>query len=137
MNGSNFVSSIAFGWAIPYVLIILMCLGYVWSGIAKIINFNRAANEFSTAFGLPLPKVMLIANIIVVLVGPALMISGWAIWLGALILAGFTFVATLIAHPFWRMKDRDRQIHLFIFLNHVCITAAFLFVAWQSARGFL
>ena len=59
-------------------------------------------------------------------------------WLGAGILAGFTVMATLLAHPFWAFEGPDRGRQTATFFEHVAIVGglamAALFVNGRSAH---
>jgi transmembrane protein len=135
MNPPSFLISMSQLPGIGTCLLALTCVSFLWTGVAKTINFSRSASDMRSVFWLPFPNTILVANIVVVFAGAILMISGYAIWLGAGALAVFTLVATCIAHSFWNKKDRERRMHLFIFLDHMCIVGALLFIAWLSASG--
>jgi uncharacterized membrane protein YphA (DoxX/SURF4 family) len=110
----------------------VICGGYLWSGIAKLMHFNGATREFSGRYKFRFPKTMLIMNIITVIVGSIMVILGWELWLGASALGVFTLVATWIGYPFWRLQGRERMEQMFTFLEHVSLVGAFLLIAWQD-----
>jgi uncharacterized membrane protein YphA (DoxX/SURF4 family) len=59
-----------------------------------------------------------------------MVISGLFRWIGALALAGFTLMATLIALRFWEIAPgMDRMMATNAFFEHVGLAGAFLFVA--------
>ena len=112
------------------VLRTLMCLAYLWSGVIKLFQFDATAKHFANRFGLPVPRATTALTITTQLVGSALFITGWYGWLGALLLAVFTIVATLIAYPFWRMTGVERSRTLETFLEHLGLAVAFLMLAY-------
>ena len=113
--------------------LVLLCLPYVLSGVAKLFGFSGAVAEF-TAIGLPLPAVAVAATIALQLGASALVITQRLAWAGALALAVFTIVATLIAHPFWRFEGNARFAQTNIFFEHVGLVGAFLLVALLDWR---
>jgi transmembrane protein len=99
------------------------------------MHFKQAVEENAGYYHLPRPKTMAILQIAIVFIGSALVISGWCIWLGAGALAVFVLLASYIGHAFWKKQGRERDIQLFVFLNHFVIACALLFVAWENVRG--
>ena len=109
---------------------------FLISGLVKLTDLGGAMNEVA---GLGLQPAMPIAAAIIVtqLGGSALFLTRRYCWLGAGILAGFTVVATLLAHPFWVFEGPDRCRQTATFFEHAAIVgglaAAALFV--NSRRG--
>ncbi len=68
------------------------------------------------------------------LAGATLMLLGRGLWsaLGALGLAGFTAVATVIGHPFWRMSGMEQFHNRNAFLEHLGLVGGLLLVAALS-----
>lgn len=79
---------------------ILLAGGFMFSGFNKLLDFTGATAEMAH-HGLPFPAVMAVAVIATQLGGSALLIWPRTSWIGAGLLAGFTAVATLIAHAPW------------------------------------
>ena len=77
------------------------------------------------------------AVIVTQLGGSLLFLTRRYCWLGAGLLAGFTVVATLLAHPFWTFEGPDRGRQTATFFEHVAIVGglamAALFVNGRSA----
>jgi uncharacterized membrane protein YphA (DoxX/SURF4 family) len=107
-----------------------LCLAFAYSGIAKLFAFPDAIAE-QAHFGLHPPALFAAATIAVQLGGSALVLfgRGWLAILGALALAGFTLVATLIGHPFWSESGMDRFRDLNSFLEHFGLIGGFALVA--------
>ena len=123
---------------VPIALVAGISLPFLFSGITKLTNLSGAVAEFS-GLGLPLPAVALGLTILVQLGGPAALILGRGrpAVLGALALAGFTVLATLIAHAFWRFEGPARMQQVNIFVEHMSIAFALVFAGWhrwQQAR---
>ncbi len=93
---------------------------FIASGLLKLADRDAAAAEF-TALGLWSPGLMVLAVIATQIAGSLLLLSGRVAWLGAGVLAVFTALATVIAHPFWRFEGADQMRQLTTFLEHVAI----------------
>jgi uncharacterized membrane protein YphA (DoxX/SURF4 family) len=93
---------------------------FVASGLLKLLDREAAVAEF-TALGLWSPALLVMAVIVTQLIGSLLLLSGRGAWLGAGILALFTALATVIAHPFWRFVGADQLRQLTIFLEHAAL----------------
>lgn len=113
-----------------------LCLAYLYSGVAKLIDFPAALAEQSQ-FGVQPPAPFAIATIAVQLGGSVLVLfaHGRAAASGALALAAFTLVATVIGHAFWTMSGADRFHNLNSFLEHFGLIGGFLLVALLELRG--
>lgn len=120
----------------PRLIIAGICLPFVFSGIAKLLDFNGAVAEFAH-FGFAVPALFAALTIALQLGASAAAItlrSKPAI-LAALALAAFTVAATLIAHAFWTFEGAARFQHTNIFVEHLSIASALAFVAWWNWRG--
>ncbi|WP_430389985.1 DoxX family protein [Dyella sp. 20L07] len=119
--------------SIRFVALFCLCSVYVVTGIEKLIDIPKAINEVKS-FGVPMPAAATITTIVVELGGSALVISGWRRWLGALLLALFTFIVNFVANRFWHDAALHRDLVEDAFLEHVGLVAAFLLVAWYDAK---
>ena len=113
-----------------------LCFAFVYSSAAKLLDFDAALAE-QTHFGLSPPAVFAAATIAVQLGGSALELlgRGWAAIFGALALAGFTALATVIGHPFWRETGVPRFADLNAFLEHIGLIGGFALIAWIETGG--
>src|SRR5258706_15941731 len=85
-------------------------------------------------FGLPYAA-MLAAITIVVEIGASLLIlTGIYRWAGALVLAGFTLFATLVANRFWEMAPPERFMAANSFFEHIGLIGGFVLVAWHDVK---
>lgn len=93
---------------------------FLISGIVKLADFADAVDEVA---GLGLRPAPLIAALVIgtQLGGSALFLVRRTCWLGAGILAGFTVLATLLAHPFWMFDGPDHGRQTATFFEHVAI----------------
>jgi uncharacterized membrane protein YphA (DoxX/SURF4 family) len=93
---------------------------FLASGLLKLADWDSALAEF-TALGIWAPQMSVAAVILTQVCGSLLLLAKRAVWLGAVTLALFTALATLIAHPFWLLEGGDRVRQLTTFLEHVAI----------------
>lgn len=124
---------------VSIALVAGICLPFLFSGVAKLTNLTGAVAEFS-GLGLPMPALALGLTILVQLGGSAALIlrRDRLAMLGALALAGFTVLATLIAHAFWHFDGPARMQQTNIFFEHMSIAFALVFAGWcqwQPARA--
>ena len=124
--------------ALDYVARLALASPFLISGIVKLSDFEGAANEV-TGLGLQPPAPFATAIILTQLGGSLLFLTSRYCWLGAGILAGFTVLATLLAHPFWTFDGPDRGRQTATFFEHVAIVGglamAALFVNGRSPRS--
>lgn len=94
------------------------------SGLVKLGDLDAAAAEVA-GLGLSPALPVAIAVIVAQLGGSILFLTRRYCWLGAGILAGFTVVATLLAHPFWAFEGAERGHQTATFFEHVAIVGGF------------
>lgn len=121
---------------IPWLARAGLCAAYVYSGIAKSLDFSGAIAE-QVHFGLAPPALFAAATIAVQLGGSALVLFGRGIAaaLGSLALAGFTLLATFIGHPFWNEAGAERFADLNAFLEHFGLIGGFVLLALHALRA--
>ncbi len=86
----------------PLLLRISLVVLFPFSALDKILNWGAAMKQ---AGGLPFKPAMLVASIIVEIVTPLCIVTGWHDRLAAFILAGFCVITALLFHQFWRFPD--------------------------------
>jgi transmembrane protein len=122
--------------AVDYLVRLALASPFLISGVVKLLNFEGAANEVA-GLGLQPDGLLAAAVILTQLGGSLLFLTRRYCWLGAGLLAGFTIVATLLAHPFWAFEGPDRGRQIATFFEHVAIVGglalAALFVNGRSA----
>jgi uncharacterized membrane protein YphA (DoxX/SURF4 family) len=106
-----------------------LCLSavFLYSGFDKLMHWNTGLAEV-TGLDLPWPTLALALTIAVQISGGLMVLLGLAARLGAFMLAGFTIVATLIAHDFWNFNGGDRGRQLTIALEHLAIVGGFVLI---------
>ena len=122
--------------ALDYVARLALASPFLISGVVKLFDFQGAIGEVG-GLGLRPAGVMAAAVVVTQLGGSALFLTRHYCWLGAGILAGFTVLATLLAHPFWAFEGPERGHQTATFFEHVAIVGGFamaaLFVNGRSA----
>jgi putative oxidoreductase len=114
---------------------LLMCAVYIWSGIGKALDWPGGLAEISAA-GLPLAPILLSATILVQILGGLSLALGFWARLGALALAGFTLVASVLFHNFWVATDPILYQHqMATFLEHIAIIGGFTALAATGSGG--
>jgi putative oxidoreductase len=108
---------------------VLLCLVFVYSLVGKLTGFAGPAAAIA-AKGLPLAPVLLVAAIVLMAAGSALVISGWKSRLGAVLLLLFLVPTTLLFHG--DMADAGERIQL---LKNLAIVGGLLLLAEQDAQG--
>jgi uncharacterized membrane protein YphA (DoxX/SURF4 family) len=118
---------------IYFVALLGLCAAYLQGGVDKLLDFEGAVAEVRH-FGLEPAVPMAVATIMTELCGSALILIGIFRWLGALWLAGFTLVATLVANRFWELEPASRFMAENQFFEHLGLVGGFLLVAWLDVR---
>ena len=106
---------------------ILMALIFLNSGFGKLTAFSATAG-FMAGKGMPMAEVLLSGAIVFELAGAVMLILGWRVRWGALLLIAFTIPATLIFHDFWAVDAAQVQNQLNHFLKNVAIVGGLLYV---------
>lgn len=107
-----------------------LCAAYIQGGLVKLTDFPGAVAEM-VHFRLSPPVLFAVLVIVLELVASAMVLTGFLRWLGALTLAGFTLLSTLIALRFWEQPAREaKHAEANAFFEHLGLTGGFLLVAW-------
>ncbi|RDI97353.1 DoxX family protein [Dyella solisilvae] len=119
---------------VRWLALLGLCAAYLQGGIQKLLDFHAAVAEASH-FGLS-PAAAVAALTIVLELGASLMILlGLWRWFGALLLAGFTLLASFIANRFWAAPAADRFMMTNAFFEHLGLVGGFVLVAWHDLRS--
>ena len=107
-----------------------LCAAYIQGGLVKLTDFPGAVAEMNH-FRLTPPALFAVLVIALELVASAMVMTGFLRWLGALALAGFTLLSTLIALRFWEQPaGKARHAVANAFFEHLGLAGGFLLVAW-------
>ena len=106
---------------------ILMALIFLNSGFGKITGFAGTAG-FMASKGMPFAEVLLAGALVFELAGAIMLILGWRVHWGALLLIVFMIPATLMFHNFWAVDAAQYQNQLNHFLKNVAMTGGLLYI---------
>lgn len=123
-----FVAAIL-GWRPLWFLARLALVGaYLLGGIVKLTDWQAAVAE-QAHFGMTSPALWAALTIGVELAGPALILIGRFMWLGAGMLGIFTLFAAVTANAFWTMRGVDRFMATNAFFEHLGLIGGFVLAA--------
>ncbi len=104
---------------------VLISLLFIPAGLMKITGFAGTVGYIS-AVGLPLPELgAVIAIVVEVIVGVSFLL-GFRTKEAALILAVFTFFATIFFHNFWALPADQQMVPQLLFFKNMAVTGALL-----------
>jgi uncharacterized membrane protein YphA (DoxX/SURF4 family) len=120
--------------AVRFIACLGLCAAYLQGGLVKLTDFPGAIGEMAH-FGLSPAPLFAVLVILLELGASGMILAGWQRWLGALGLAGFTPLATVIALRFWEMPTgHERFMAANSFFEHLGLVGGFLLVAWLDLR---
>lgn len=123
--------------AVLFLAHLALCAAYIQGGLAKLKDFPGAVAEMAR-FRLNPPALFAILAITVELGASAMVLTGLLRWLGALTLAGFTLLSTLLALRFWQQPAGvARKEMANAFFEHLGLSGGFLLVAWIDLASHL
>jgi uncharacterized membrane protein YphA (DoxX/SURF4 family) len=129
----RFVSAIL-DWRWTGFLARLALVGaYLLGGVAKLADFPAALAE-QAHFGMHPPALWAALTIAVELIGPALILSGRFVWLGAGTLGVFTVLAAFVANAFWTMEGEARFFATNAFFEHLGLVGGLVLAAMLAGR---
>ncbi len=103
---------------------------YLLGAAVKLADFPGAVAE-QAHFGMPWPALFAVLTIAVELIGPALILSGRMVWLGAGMLGVFTALAAIMANAFWTLHGAERFAATNAFFEHWGLVGGFVLVAME------
>ena len=108
---------------------------FLRSGLLKAADFPAAVAEVRGLVGLEPASLLAVLVIATQLGGSALVIAGGRLaWIGAVLLCGFTALATLLAHAFWAKAGVEQVRDLTTFFEHVGLIGGFLLAVIVGAQ---
>lgn len=116
---------------IRWLALLALCAAYLQGGFDKATDFAGAVAE-NRHFGLEPAAPLAILTIVVELGASLLILTGIQRWAGALVLAGFTLMATFVANRFWEMAQPARFMAENGFFEHIGLVGGFVLVAWHD-----
>jgi uncharacterized membrane protein YphA (DoxX/SURF4 family) len=117
------------GRAVRFIAYLGLCAAYLQGGLVKLTDFPGAIAEM-THFGLSPAELFAVAVIALELGASVLILTGRLRWLGALGLAGFTLLATVLALRFWELPVGQERLMAANAFEHLGLVGGFLLIAW-------
>jgi putative oxidoreductase len=103
------------------------------AGLSKLMNFEGTLGYFNS-LGMPAPSLALVIAIVVEILGAIALIVGFHTRLVAIVLAIFTFAATLLGHAFWAVPAEQAFVTQLLFFKNIAVIGG-LFVLASSGAG--
>jgi putative oxidoreductase len=115
-------------------LLARFCLSFVflWSGVSKAMHPVAGKAEIAE-LGLPHPDLFWSLTVACQICGGLMVLLGFWARLGAIILLGFTVIATLLAHDYFGLTGQKRQQQETTFFEHLAIAGGFLLIVAHGA----
>ena len=111
---------------------VLLAIMFLLAGISKAGGFAGTSGYIASK-GLPMPDVLTAITIAVeIACGLAISASFCTRW-AALILAGFTLVASVIFHNYWDLPAAQQMTQQLMFMKNIAITGGLLTLAAWGA----
>jgi putative oxidoreductase len=104
---------------------VLIALLFIPAGLMKVSGFDGTVGYIASV-GLPLPELGAVLAIIVELVVATAFLIGFKTKSAALILAVFTFFATIFFHNYWALPADQQMIPQLLFFKNIAVTGALL-----------
>jgi uncharacterized membrane protein YphA (DoxX/SURF4 family) len=105
---------------------------FFYAGADKLWHWKESLDEVA-ALGLPMPRLFVTITVVTQIVGAGMVVTGIFASLGAVVLAGFTTLATVLGHRFWLLRGQLARRELTTALEHVSIVSGLLLLAVDRA----
>lgn len=115
------------GWQDSVLLLARVMLGaiFVQSGFGKLTGLAGFTTMLE-GMGVPMAPVAAVAGACVEFFGGLAIVLGAWTWLAAILVAGFTVVATALAHRFWDVPVEQRMMQNIQFMKNLAIIGGLL-----------
>lgn len=120
--------------ALSLVARLLMAAMFLPAGIGKLTGFAGTVGYISSV-GLPLPAVGAVLALVVEIVGSLALVAGFGTRIAAIVLAGFTLVASFFFHAFWAVPPDQAFVTQLLFFKNIAIVGGLLALAANGAGG--
>lgn len=108
---------------------VLIGIIYIASGVGKITAYEGTAGYMASEH-MPMIPILLPAAIVVEIIGGLSIIAGYKARISAVVLAGYSILATTIFNHFWTMEPGAmQQTVMHLFMSTIVMVGACLFIA--------
>ena len=111
---------------------LLLALLFLPAGFSKIAGFAGTVGYIASK-GMPLPQLGAVLAIVVEVGAGLALLGGFGTRWAALVLAGFTLVATFIFHNFWGVPADQVMVQQLMFFKNMAVVGGLLTVAAWGA----
>jgi putative oxidoreductase len=111
---------------------VLMAALFLPAGISKLTGFAGTVGYISSV-GLPLPTLGAALALTVEIVGGLALLLGWGTRWAALVLAGFTLVASVFFHNFWGVPADQAFVQQLLFFKNIAVVGGLLALVAHGA----
>ena len=113
---------------------ILIAVLFLPAGFSKLMNFQGTI-KFIGSTGLAHPELYAVAAIAIELIAGFLLLIGLRTKAAAAFLALFTFVASMLFHPFWAVPADQQFVQQLMFFKNIAIVGALMMIASLGGGG--
>ncbi len=115
---------------------ILVSFIFIYEAVDSILYFNKT-KQLMTDYGLNFQQdLLLIGAIFLLLTGGTLLLIGYRIGLGAILLMLYWIPVTFIVHSFWNDPLPDRRLESILFMKNLAILGSLMFIAVNTSGRF-
>jgi len=115
---------------------ILVSFIFIYEAVDSILYFNKT-KQLMTDYGLHFQQdLLLIGAIFLLLTGGTLLLIGYRIGLGAILLMLYWIPVTFIVHSFWNDPLPDRRLESILFMKNLAILGSLMFIAVNTSGRF-
>jgi putative oxidoreductase len=111
---------------------LLLAALFLPAGISKITGFAGTVGYIASV-GLPAPTLGALAAIVVEVLGGLALIFGFGTRWAALVLAGFTLVASFFFHAYWAVPAEAVMVTQLLFIKNIAVVGGLLTLAAWGA----
>lgn len=111
---------------------LLLAMLFLPAGFSKIAGFAGTVGYIASK-GMPLPELGAVLAIVVEVGAGLALLGGFGTRWAALVLAGFTLVATFIFHNFWGVPADQVMVQQLMFFKNMAVVGGLLTVAAWGA----
>ncbi len=108
---------------------LLMAWLFLPAGLSKLGGGFAGTVGYIQSVGLPMPTVAAAVAVVVEIVGALALISGFGARLAALVLAGFTLVASFFFHAYWAAPADAQFMQQLLFNKNIAVVGGLLVLA--------
>jgi len=107
---------------------LLMAALFLPAGIGKLTGFSGTV-AYIASTGLPLPELAALAAAIVEIGAGVALVAGYGTRVAALLLAGFTVIASILFHGFWAVPAAQQMVQQLLFMKNIAVVGGLLSLA--------